>query len=92
MGSDHFSSVLESHAHGQELDRECQCPGSDKLLLFLQQKLEMHLVESLDVVLLELLHELVDDPLVWYFVVLLVLTSTSIKKLIIISESFITNK
>ena len=61
-------------------------------MLFLQQKLEVHLVESLDVVLLELLHELVDESLVLYFGVFFVLTSTSIKKLIIISESFITNK
>jgi len=56
-------------------------------MLFLQQKLEVHLVESLDVVLLELLHELVDESLVLYFGVFFVLTSTSIKKLIIISES-----
>ena len=56
-------------------------------MLFLQQKLEVHLVESLDVVLLELLHELVYESLVLYFGVFFVLTSTSIKKLIIISES-----
>ena len=51
----------------------------------------MHLVESRNVVVLELFHELVDDSLVLDFIVLFVLTSTSIKKLIIISESFITN-
>jgi hypothetical protein len=51
----------------------------------------MHLVESRDVVVLELFHELVDDSLILHFIVLFVLTSTSIKKLIIISESFITN-
>lgn len=51
----------------------------------------MHLVESRNVVVLELFYELVDDSLVLDFIVFFVLTSTSIKKLIIISESFITN-
>ena len=84
--------MLELHAHGQELDGESKSSGADELSLLLHQELQVHLVESLHVVVLELFHELVNDCLLFYFIVLLVLTSTSIKKLIIISESFITNK
>jgi hypothetical protein len=57
-------------------------------VLTVHQNFEVDFVQGVHVVVLELLDERVDDSLVLDLIVLLVLVSTSINKLIIISESF----
>lgn len=60
---DELSGVHELHAHCEELDGQSKSSGANELLLSLHQKLEVNLVESLNMLILELFDEVVDDSL-----------------------------
>ena len=54
---DQLSRVLEPHAHGKELDGQGKGSRANELGFSEQEKIKVNLVESGDVVVLELLHE-----------------------------------